>query len=171
MTVDTKLNIDQEYITQYSSKNQEPSWLLELRLRGLENSKVLDLPKLDKTKIDKWNILQFTHVVEEEAISTLDTLPEEVKSLIGSGETAGNIVIHKNSSAIYSTLTQELKDKGVIFTDIKTAARQHSELLSKYLMNSVVKVDEHKVSALHAALFNCGIFLYCLLYTSPSPRD
>ena len=33
-------------------------------------------------------------------------------------------------------------------------------LLQKYLMKNAVKVDEHQLTALHAALLNGGVFIY-----------
>jgi Fe-S cluster assembly protein SufD len=160
MTVETKVNFNREYITQFSQKRGEPSWLLELRLRGFENSQILELPKLEKTKIDKWNLLDFIHEVEVDTMTNSELLPEEVKSFLGESDKAENVLIHKNSQVMYQGLSQDLKDKGVIFTDINTAAKEHSNLLMKYLMNQIVQVDEHKISALHAALLNCGVFLY-----------
>lgn len=160
MTVETKAQFDRDYITSFSEKNGEPAWLLELRMRGLDESQVLELPKPEKTNIQKWNYTDFTHVVEEASINRVDELPEDVRSILGSEEHVGNVVVHKNGVAIFQQLSEELKQKGVIFTDFKTAAKQHSELLSKYLMNKLVKVDEHKLTALHAALINSGILLY-----------
>ena len=58
------------------------------------------------------------------------------------------------------SLSDELKEQGVIFTDIFTAAKDHSELVQKYFMTDAVKVDEHKLTAYHAALMNGGVFLY-----------
>lgn len=160
MTVETKVNFNREYITQYSQKNQEPAWLLELRLRGLEQSEVLALPNVEKTKIDSWSLLPSIHESEEAAISNLNQLPEDVQGFLGEGEEAGNIVIHKNSQPIFSALSESLKSQGVIFTDLRTALKEHEALVSKYFMNQVAKVDEHKISALHAALVNSGIFIY-----------
>ncbi len=57
-------------------------------------------------------------------------------------------------------LSDELKEQGVIFTDIFTAAKEHGELVQKYFMTDAVKVDEHKLTAYHAALMNGGVFLY-----------
>ena len=34
-------------------------------------------------------------------------------------------------------------------------------LLQKYFMKDGVKVDEHQLTALHAALLNGGVFLIC----------
>ena len=53
-----------------------------------------------------------------------------------------------------------MKEQGVIFTDLLTAAREHAELVQKYFMKDGVKVDEHRLTALHAALLNGGVFLY-----------
>src|SRR5690606_36995903 len=82
---------------------------------------------------------------------------------IGQGEQAGNLLIHKNGSTVYSSLQKELRDKGVIYTDISTALKEHGELVHKYL-HTLVKVEEHKLTALHAALFHCGVFLYIPKY-------
>ena len=57
-------------------------------------------------------------------------------------------------------MSKELQENGVIFTDIFTAAREHGELLQKYFMKDAVKVDEHRLTALHAALLNGGVFIY-----------
>ena len=57
-------------------------------------------------------------------------------------------------------MSKELKENGVIFTDIFTAAREHGDLLQKYFMKDGVKVDEHRLTALHAALLNGGVFIY-----------
>src|SRR5690606_31917473 len=44
--------------------------------------------------------------------------------------------------------------------DIFTATRDHAELLKKYYMTDGVKVDEHRLTALHAGLMNGGVFVY-----------
>src|SRR5699024_2037504 len=57
-------------------------------------------------------------------------------------------------------VSEELTNKGVIFTDIFTALKEHSELVKKYYMTDAVTVNEHKLTALHAALMNGGVFVY-----------
>ncbi|GAA0369159.1 Fe-S cluster assembly protein SufD [Bacillus horti] len=161
MTVETKVNFNREYVTQYSQRHQEPAWLLELRLQGLELSEKLSLPVIEKTKIDTWPLLPTAHEGEEAFITEVAQLPKTVHDMLGGAEEdAKNIVIHKNSQPIFNALAEDLKSKGVIFTDIKTAIKEHEALVSKYYMNQVAKVDEHKISALHAALMNSGVFLY-----------
>ncbi|WGI63422.1 SufD family Fe-S cluster assembly protein [Escherichia coli] len=91
---------------------------------------------------------------------SLEELPEEVKSLIDLEDTDKTVYIQRDQTPAYLSLSNEAKDKGVIFTDIHTAIREHGDLVKKYFMTDAVKVDEHKLTALHAALVNGGAFLY-----------
>jgi len=160
MTIDTKLPFDKDYVRGFSSTLGEPSWLQELRLQALEKAEDLPMPRPDKTKIDKWNFTQFAnHVVESAPYNSIDELPEEIKSLIHVEEDK-NIYIQRDNTPAFISLTEEVKASGVIFTDIHTAAREHSDLLQKYFMKEAVKVDEHRLTALHAALVNGGAFVY-----------
>ncbi|MCM3618936.1 Fe-S cluster assembly protein SufD [Sutcliffiella horikoshii] len=156
MTLETKLPFDQDYLTNYSKESGEPQWLLDLRLQAYSLAEELPLPKPDKTKITNWNFTNFQKHTVETSITSLDQLPQEVKALVD-GE---NIYVQVDNTSVVSTVNEELKAQGVIFTDIITAAKEHSDLVKKYFMQDGVKVDEHKLSALHAALLNGGAFLY-----------
>ncbi|MGM0922518.1 MAG: Fe-S cluster assembly protein SufD [Bacillota bacterium] len=159
MTVETKFNHD--YVTGFSNELGEPEWLKELRLQALEKAEDLSMPRPDKTKIDKWNFTQFqTHSVKSKALASLNDLSDEVKALIDLEDENKNLYIQLDTTPAYTSLSQELKDQGVIFTDIHTAVREHSELVQKYFMTEGVKVDEHRLTALHAALMNGGVFVY-----------
>ncbi|MGG0464305.1 Fe-S cluster assembly protein SufD [Priestia aryabhattai] len=160
MTIDTKLPFDQEYISNFSKEANEPSWLLDLRLQALAKAEDLALPKPDKTNISKWNFTAFEkHASQASTISSVEELPEVVKALIDT-EAVKNLYVQRDQTAAYSTLTEELKSQGVIFTDIQTAAKEHSDLVEKYFMKDGVKVDEHRLTALNAALLNGGVFVY-----------
>lgn len=160
MTVETQQTFDREYITNYSKKRNEPKWFLDLRIRGLDLSEDLPLPKLEKTNMTKWNVNQFKHDVQEKSVEHIDELPADMKNIFVDEQQAANIVIHKNGSLIYKHTSEELHKKGVIYTDFQTAINEHSDLLSNYVMKRLFAVDEHKLTALHAALINCGVFLY-----------
>ncbi|KIL43704.1 Fe-S cluster assembly protein SufD [Jeotgalibacillus campisalis] len=160
MTTQIKLPVDQQTVEAFSQRNGEPNWLSSLRLDALAKAVDLPLPKPDKTKIAKWNFTQFAnHTVDSTAYGSLEELPESIKSLIDV-EKQGNLYIQRNNTPALLTLSEDLKAQGVIFTDILTAAKEHPELVEKYFMTDAVKVDEHKLTALHAALVNGGAFLY-----------
>lgn len=161
MTIDTKLPFDQDYVSNFSKELGEPGWLLDLRLQALAKAEDLPMPKPDKTKIDSWNFTSFnTHTVENAPLSSLDDLPEAVKSLIDFEVENKNLYIQRDNTPAFLSLSDDLKEKGVIFTDISTAAREHGERLQRYFMKDGVQIDEHRLTALHAALINGGTFLY-----------
>lgn len=160
MTTLTTLPFDNKYIEQFSKENDEPKWMTTLRLEGLDLAQSLDLPKPDKTNITRWNFTQFKHSSKGEKISDLKNIPEQLKDFIDENNTPKNIVILRNQSVAYAALDDDLKGKGVIFTDIFTALKEHGELVQKYYMEDAVAIDEHKLTALHAALMNGGIFVY-----------
>ncbi|KAB7707010.1 Fe-S cluster assembly protein SufD [Bacillus aerolatus] len=161
MTVETNLPVDQEYIRSFSAEKGEAQWLADLRLAALDKAEELPLPIAEKTKINKWNFTQFTsHSVKSEPFASLGELPEELKSLINVEEVNKNLYIQRNQTPAFLSVSQDLTDQGVIFTDIATAVKEHGDLVQKYFMTDAVKPDEHKLTALHAALVNGGAFLY-----------
>lgn len=94
---------------------------------------------------------------KQEPVSSLTELPEAVKNLIDENN---SVLVQRTGTTAFVSLADEAKEKGVIFTDIVTAATEHAELVQKYLMKDGVKVDEHRLTALHAALINGGAFVY-----------
>lgn len=161
MTIDTKMTIDQEYIRSFSNKNDEPAWFTDLRVQALEKSDDLPMPKPDKTRITNWNFTEFAkHEAEGGIYTSLADLPEVAKSVVHADANNQNLYIQHNQKAAYLSLSDELEEQGVIFTDLFTAIREHGELVKKYFMTDAVKIDEHKLTAFHAALVNGGLFLY-----------
>jgi Fe-S cluster assembly protein SufD len=161
MTVETKLPVEKEYLDSFSKGLGEPEWFSGLRTQALAKAGELELPKPDKTKITKWNFTEFKqHTVESKPFENLSELPDAAKALIDTESSSNNLYVQRNNTPAYLTLSQELQDQGVIFTDILTAIKEHSDLVQKYFMKEGVKVDEHKLTALHAALLNGGVFLY-----------
>ncbi|TDK62322.1 Fe-S cluster assembly protein SufD [Bacillus salipaludis] len=158
MTTETKLPFDQDFVRSFSKQAGEPAWMEELRVKAFADVNILPMPRPEKTKIDKWNFTQFaSHTVKSEPFSSLNELPEEVKSLVAENK---NLYIQRNQTPAFLSLSEELKNKGVIFTDLFTAAKEHGDLLKKYYMTQAINADEHRLTALHAALVNGGVFLY-----------
>lgn len=160
MTTQTKFPYGKEYIETYSNERNEPDWVKSFRLEAFDQANKLELPKPDKTNIGRWNFTQFKHYAEGEKIESLKALPAELEVYLDQDHPPKNLIIQRNQTIAYAALSDELKEKGVIFTDILTAFREHEELVKKYFMTDAVSVNEHKLTALHAALLNGGVFLY-----------
>ncbi|MGR6898756.1 Fe-S cluster assembly protein SufD [Rummeliibacillus sp. BSL5] len=160
MTVETKLTVTAEDVRSFSEAQSEPSWLTELRERALADVENLPMAKPDKTNIEKWNFTEFPSLLAESApFASLEDLPAEVKAIVDI-EGQQNIYIQRNNTPAFLQLSEDLAAQGVILTDIHTAAREHSELVQKYFMTEGVEVNQHKLTSLHAALVNGGVFVY-----------
>lgn len=160
MTAEVSLPINKEDLTRFSTDRQEPKWFTDLRLSALEKALELELPKPDKTNIRKWNFNGFTTDAGVTAENAYSSLSEAERTLAGKEAEVGNIVVQKNGQNRLLSLSDELADLGVIFTDIQTALNEHSDLVEKYFMQDAVNVNEHRMTALHAAALNGGVFIY-----------
>ncbi len=160
MTVKTQFPYDKEYVTTFSEKNNEPSWMKSLRLRAFDLAHDLNMPEPDKTNIRRWNFTNFELGAEGSTISSLQELPEQLTDFVDQENVPANIQIQQNGTISFSALSEDLKEKGVIFTDIFTAMQEHSDIVEKYFMTDGVSIDEHRLTALHAAYLNGGVFVY-----------
>ncbi|QGH34202.1 Fe-S cluster assembly protein SufD [Gracilibacillus salitolerans] len=160
MTVETKLPYDQDYVRSFSENRKEPEWMKELRLQALDLADGLEMPKPDKTSIKRWKFDDYKHDVDGESINSLNELPEDIQVFLDMDNHNDNLVIQRNQSVAYKSLASGLAEKGVILTDIQTALQEHSDLVRRYYMKDAVQIDEHKLTALHSALMNGGVFVY-----------
>jgi Fe-S cluster assembly protein SufD len=72
---------------------------------------------------------------------------------------AAGVLRQRGTSPATVEVDPTLAARGVIFAPLGVAAREHPDLVSRYLF-SAVKPDRDKFSALHGALFSGGTFLY-----------
>lgn len=161
MSAQTVLPIDRQSVAEQSQARREPEWMTQLRVEALELAESLELPKLEKTRIDRWNLQSFGSYKANEPLSSLDQLPEAATALLqneGQGK-PDNLLVQRNSGVVYHSVSEQLKAQGVIFTSLQDALEQHGDLVKSYFM-SVVGKDENRLTALHAALWSGGVFLY-----------
>ncbi|WP_047150472.1 Fe-S cluster assembly protein SufD [Aneurinibacillus tyrosinisolvens] len=156
MSVEANVRFDQEIIARLSQGQQEAEWVTQLREQGFSDYQQLPVPRLDKTKIDKWNIDGFVPYKEEAVITSLDSLPEELKDVLA--ENNNSLIIQKHSTVVYAELSPSLKEQGVLFMPLAQAVREHEDLVKKHLFQS--GIEQHKVTALHKALWSGGLFVY-----------
>lgn len=139
------------------SKN-EPAWLVAWRENAGELAAKLELPKPEKTPIQRWPLDLYGTDRPGAKVESASQLPEALAKLLPA-EAGGALIVQHNSSVVYTHLSDELKAKGVVLASLEEAARSHEELVRKHLMTAYTP-DEHKLAALHAALWNGGVFLY-----------
>lgn len=160
MAIETKQPYEKEYIEQFSEKQNEPDWMKAFRTQALEISKNLEMPRPDKTNISKWNFTKFSLEAERNKLDSLTDLPEDIKVFVDTNKEEHNLVILRNQYNAFEMISDKLTDQGVILTDIFTALQKYPELVQRYYMKDAVAFDENRLTALHAALMNGGIFVY-----------
>jgi Fe-S cluster assembly protein SufD len=157
MHTEVNAPITRESVEALSRSKQEPAWLTALRAGAASAAETLEWPKPEKMRIDRWNLQALGNYTAANLAATTEGLPEDIRAILpGSGD---NLLVQRNSGAAYRHLAKELQDKGVIFTDLETACREHGDLVQQHLFTAIDK-DADKLNAIHAALWNGGVFIY-----------
>ena len=69
-------------------------------------------------------------------------------------------VVFEDGAVRFSQSNVDLAASGIIFTDLQTAVQQHPDLVRQYFMTQAVKPGHNKFTALHAAMWDSGSFIY-----------
>ena len=122
--------LTKENLLNFSHKNNESSWLTDLRIKSFERLEELDYPKMQRFSYHDWPLIKKEDFPWSNQADF--SLKEEQKLL---------------------------EKKGIILTDIFTASKKYSELVQS-TFGSVIKHNEDKLAAYHYAYLNSGLFLY-----------
>lgn len=167
-TSNVEAGINETVVRQISVANDEPEWMLELRLKALNIYEEKSMPKwgpnLDKLDLD--SIYYYAKPEWAGAKKTWDEVPENIKNTfdrLGIPEAEKKslawVGAQYDSEVVYHSLKQELVDAGVIFDDTSIAVNKYPELVKKHFAKCIPLAD-HKFSALHYAVWSGGTFLY-----------
>jgi len=157
VTTDTNV-LDQRTFASIGASKQEPAWLTQSRAEALALAQQLPLPKLEKTRLDRWQLGGTGAYRPAKPVASAAELPGELANLIGDNPSP-NLLVQHDSGVVFVRVSPELESQGVILKSLEQAASDHPELVQQYFMQAVKK-DEHRLTALHAALWNGGLFLY-----------
>lgn len=159
--------IDPQTLEAIVRDHKEPDWMAEFRRRAWEVYRETPMPTTrdeewrytDLSKID-WQDLKMYDPDPPDLVSGLDAVAEEIRAALHEEEQVGGTNVLHNGNGIYHELTDELKQKGVVFTDFRTAIREHPEAIQQYFMTRAVTPEFGKLAALHGALVSGGTVIY-----------
>ena len=100
---------------------------------------------------------KFKLAAEGSAIKDFPPVREDLLKPLFADQHGGQIILTPGNVKV--DLDEKLVQKGVIFTDLKTAEQKHPDLLAK-MMGKTVNVEEGKFSALAGAFAQNGVVLY-----------
>ena len=164
--------LNEDIIRFISAKKDEPEWMLEWRLKAFAVWQKMDSPdwaKLDIPPIDYQDAYYYAAPKSSDGPASLDEVDPELlrtyeklgipisEQKLLAGVVAVDAVF--DSVSVATTFRDELAKAGVIFCPISEAIREYPDLIKTY-MGSVVPVADNYFSALNAAVFTDGSFVY-----------
>jgi Fe-S cluster assembly protein SufB len=160
--------LSEDVVRDISAKKNEPEWMLNLRLRGLQlfNRKPLPTWGSDLSGINFDNIKYFVRSTEKQAASW-DDLPADIKNTydkLGIPEAEkqrliAGVAAQYESEVVYHKIRDDLEAKGVVFLDTDTALKEHPDLFKEYFA-TVIPVGDNKFAALNTSVWSGGSFIY-----------
>ena len=164
--------LNEDIIRFISAKKDEPDWMLEWRLKAFAVWQKMESPdwaKLDIPPIDYQDAYYYAAPKSSDGPASLDEVDPELlrtyeklgipinEQKLLAGVVAVDAVF--DSVSVATTFRDELAKAGVIFCPISEAIREYPALIKTY-MGSVVPVADNYFSALNAAVFTDGSFVY-----------
>ena len=154
-------------VQEISHIKNEPSWMLDRRLKALE--------AFDKRPVPVWgaNLLDidFQSICyylkpSERQVASWDKVPIKIKQTFdklgipqAEQKFLSGVGAQYDSEAIYHNLKEEWKKQGVIFMDMDSGLREHPEIVKQYF-GTVVPLNDNKFAALNTATWSGGSFVY-----------
>lgn len=163
--------LSEETIRFIATKKNEPTWMLEWRLKAYRHWLTMEpptWPNVHYPAIDFQDIIYYAAPKQKPVLNSLDEADpellatfdklgislEEQKRLTG---VAMDVVM--DSVSVATTFHKKLKELGIIFCSFSEAVQQHPELVKKYL-GTVVPPSDNYFAALNSAVFSDGSFCY-----------
>ena len=157
-----------EIVDKISKEKNDPEWMHEFRLKSLEIYNGMKIPDWGPSieGLDMEHIATYVRPntkmqgdwkdVPQDIKDTFERLgiPQaERKSLAGVGA-------QYDSELVYHNVKDEVAAQGVIYTDMESALKgEYADMVHEYFMKLVTPRD-HKVAALHGAVWSGGSFVY-----------
>jgi Fe-S cluster assembly protein SufB len=164
-----EIGLSEEVVRQISKDKNEPEWMLNKRLKGLEifNKKPIPTwgPDLSDLNLDEIHFYLKPNALKNS--TNWDEVPSDIKKTFeklgipeAERKSLAGVGAQYESEVIYHNLKKNLEEQGVIFLDMDEAVQKHPELVQKYFMTNCISPALHKFSALHSAVWSGGTFIY-----------
>ncbi len=138
-----------EEISNFSLAHSEPVWLQELRQNSVHYYNELNIPFIEKVRLDRWKLDELI-LNESEITGNVPTFTELANH---------PMLVQVGSQNILEQMSPGLAEQGVLFTDLSSALTEIPDVLEKYFAQ-LVKPNENKLAAMNTAVFNSAAVLY-----------
>ncbi len=163
-TVDEIAGFSQETVRQASAAKDEPTWMLDFRLRAWQTFESLAWPKPTdeswrRTRLTGFKLENYTPFAVPNGTVERNDLEPDLLNALDEMESSANLIF-RDGGLLYGEEIEDQHEDGVIFSDLQTAVQQYPDLVQKYFMTKAVTPDANKFAALHAAMWDTGSFVF-----------
>lgn len=165
--------LNEDIVTAISQKKNEPSWMLDFRLKAFRKWKEMYEPRWSNTTYTPIDYQAISYYSEPKNKPKLNNLSDADPELLKTFEKLGipleeqarlvnaNVAVDLvfDSVSIGTTFQKKLKEAGVILCSMTEAIHNYPDLIKKYL-GSVVPIGDNFFSALNSAVFSDGSFVF-----------
>src|SRR5262245_44260007 len=164
--------LNEDVIRLISAKKQEPAFMLEWRLkayrRWLEMTEPHHWANITYPRLDYQDVIYYSAPKTRKPIGSRDEVdPELLKTYeklgisLSEQKRLEGVAVDAifDSVSVATTFKETLAKQGIIFCSFSEAAREHPDLVQKYL-GSVVPYNDNFFAALNSAVFSDGSFVY-----------
>lgn len=163
--------LNEDIIRWISAKKEEPSWLLEWRLKAFKTWQNMTEPEwanVHYPKVDFQALKYYSAPKQAKKPKNLDEVDPELIAIyerlgisLNEQKRLQGIAVDAvlDSVSVATTFKDTLGKLGIIFCSFSEAVKEHPELVKKYL-GSVVPMTDNYYAALNSAVFSDGSFCY-----------
>lgn len=161
--------LNENVIRLISKKKGEPEWMLDFRLTAFNYWKTLKEPTWGHVNVPEIDYQAISYYadplakkpenkeIDPELMKTFDKLGIPLEERLALSGTAVDAIM--DSVSVKTTFKEKLAEKGIIFSSIGEAIKEHPDLVKEYL-GSVVPYRDNFFAALNSAVFSDGSFVY-----------
>ncbi|WP_077327864.1 Fe-S cluster assembly protein SufB [Virgibacillus siamensis] len=159
--------LTREVVEEISRMKEEPQWMLDYRLKALEQFYKKPMPQWggDLSELNFDEIVYYVKPSERQG-KTWDEVPDEIKQTfdkLGIPEAEqkylAGVSAQYESEVVYHSLKEDLEELGIIFKDTDTALKENEDLFREYF-GKVIPASDNKFAALNSAVWSGGSFIY-----------
>lgn len=159
--------LNRQIVTQISAQKNEPSWMLEFRLKSLDIFENKPMPSwgADLSDLSAEDIHFYVKPIVEKRTSW-DDVPVDIQQTFerlgvpqAERTMLAGVSAQFESEVIYKRLKERWANKGVVFLDTETGLKEYPELFQKYF-GTVIPSHDNKFAALNSAVWSGGSFVY-----------
>ena len=160
--------LNEDIVRLISKKKGEPDWLLDFRLKAFRYWQTLPVPTWGHVHVPPIDFQAISYYadplakkpvnkeIDPELEKTFDKLGIPLEERLALSGTAVDAIM--DSVSVKTTFKKQLAEKGIIFSSIGEAVKQHPDLVRQYL-GSVVPYRDNFSAALNSAVFSDGSFM------------